>query len=76
MPPSNTKKKKSRNEPTRCRDCKDGIDYKDLDILQKLVTQQGKMFGRKRSGLCAGCQRQARIAVKRARYLALMPFVG
>ena len=49
---------------------KDGkctVDYKDTRILQKLVTPQGKLFSRKRSGACAYCQRKLKIAVKRAR---------
>ena len=62
----------------RCRFCRDGkdIDYKDVATLQKLTTQQGKLFGRKRSGNCAKHQRQAKEAVKRARFLALLPYVG
>lgn len=65
-------------EKSRCRFCREGIsqiDYKDIGILQKLVTSQGKLFSRKRSGNCAKCQRQAREAIKRARFLALMPYV-
>ena len=42
----------------------------------KLVTPQGKLFSRKRSGACAFCQRRIQVAVKRARLLALLPFVG
>ena len=64
---------------TKCRFCRDKmkeIDYKDTASLQKLVTGQGKMFSRKRSGNCAFHQRSARRAVKRARFMALMPFVG
>jgi len=52
------------------------IDYKDIHLLQKLTTSQGKLFSRKRSGNCAKCQRHARKAIKRARYLGLMPYVG
>ena len=66
-------------EKSRCRFCREGIrriDYKDVSILQKLVTSQGKLFSRKRSGNCAKCQRMARTAIKRARFLALMPYVG
>jgi small subunit ribosomal protein S18 len=62
-----------------CRFMKEGkctVDYKDTRILQKLVTPQGKLFSRKRSGACAYCQRKLKIAVKRARILALLPFVG
>ena len=59
-----------------CRDKVDAIDYKDVHILQKLVTAQGKLYSRKRSGNCAKHQRQVQQAVKRARFLALMPYVG
>ena len=52
------------------------IDYKDLQSLSKMVSAQGKMLSRKRTGNCAKCQRNARRAIKRARFLALMPFVG
>jgi len=66
-------------EKSRCRFCREGIgriDYKDIHILQKLTTSQGKLFSRKRSGNCAKCQRMARAAIKRARFLALMPYVS
>ena len=52
------------------------IDYKFLEPLQKVVTAQGKIFSRKRSGYCAKCQKNVKLAVKRARYMGLMPYVG
>ena len=64
-------------ENTECRFCRDKIeyiDYKDLDSLSKLLTQRGKIFSRKRSGNCSSCQRKAQNAIKRARYLGLLPF--
>lgn len=63
----------------QCRFCRakvDYIDYKDVDGLQKLLTQRGKIFSRKRSGNCAGCQRKAQRAIKRARFVALLPFTS
>ena len=66
-------------EKSRCRFCREGIqdiDYKDIHLLHKLTTSQGKLFSRKRSGNCAKCQRNARAAIKRARFLGLMPYVG
>ena len=66
-------------DKSRCRFCREGItaiDYKDVNVLRKLTTSQGKLFSRKRSGNCAKCQRMARTAVKRARFLGLMPYVG
>lgn len=63
----------------RCRFCRDKtvyVDYKDTQILQKLTTAQGKLFSRKRSGNCARHQRAVKRAVKRARYIALVPYTG
>jgi small subunit ribosomal protein S18 len=64
-------------ERTQCRFCRRGqkyIDYKDIDTLKRLLTNRGKIYSRKRSGNCAGCQRKVKKAVKRARYIALLPF--
>jgi small subunit ribosomal protein S18 len=64
-------------EQTQCRFCRRGIkyvDYKDIGTLQKLLTNRGKIYSRKRSGNCAGCQRKAKKAIKRARHMALLPF--
>jgi small subunit ribosomal protein S18 len=52
------------------------IDYKNVDLAQRFVTPQGKIFSRKRSGSCGKHQRQLKMAVKYARYLALIPYVG
>jgi small subunit ribosomal protein S18 len=51
------------------------IDYKDVAMLQRLVSAQGKLFSRKRTGLDAECQRKVALALKRARFMALMPYV-
>ena len=66
-------------EQSKCRFCRDKtleIDYKDVNALIKLTTQQGKIFSRKRSGNCARHQRSARRAIKRARFMALLPYVS
>lgn len=72
--------KKRYTEVRKCRFCKmknmESIDYKDIVNLQKLTSGQGKLFSRKRSGNCAKHQRSAKIAIKRARFMALMPYVG
>lgn len=81
-PQQNNRRKKKRanltiREQTQCRFCREGtkyIDYKDIDVLQKLLTNRGKIFSRKRSGNCAGCQRKVKTAIKRARYMALLPY--
>jgi len=64
-------------EQSQCRFCREGIsyvDYKDIDTLQKLLTNRGKIFSRKRSGNCAKCQRKVQRAIKRARFMSLLPF--
>ncbi len=66
-------------ERTQCRFCRRGIeyvDYKDIDTMQRLLTNRGKIYSRKRSGNCAGCQRKVKKAIKRARYMALLPFTA
>ena len=63
---------------SKCRFCRSGvraIDYKDVQTLTRLITPQGKLFSRKRSGNCAMHQRAAKVAVKRARFIGLLPFV-
>ena len=72
-----TKRKKRFREQNKCRFCRektDQIDYKDTATLQKLSTDQGKLFSRKRSGNCARHQRSSRRAIKLARFMALMPY--
>ncbi len=51
------------------------VDYKDTNLLKKYVSERGKILGRVRGGLCAKHQRQISSSIKRARYVALMPFV-
>lgn len=51
------------------------IDYKDVALLQRVTSAQGKMFSRKRTGLDAQSQRRIALALKRARFMALMPYV-
>lgn len=52
------------------------IDYKNVEFLQKLITAQGKMHSRKRSGAAAQAQARIKRAIKRARYMALLPYTG
>ncbi|PJE68894.1 30S ribosomal protein S18 [Candidatus Shapirobacteria bacterium CG10_big_fil_rev_8_21_14_0_10_38_14] len=49
-------------------------DYKTVENLRRFVSDRGKIIPRSRSGLCAKHQRQATRAIKRARFLALLPF--
>ena len=52
------------------------IDWKDVPTLQRLCTGQSKILGRKRSGTSAKFQRRLKQAIQRARYMALIPYVG
>jgi len=52
------------------------IDYKDWQRLEKFTSSYGKIVPKRRSGVCSKHQRQLAIAIKRARYMALLPFVS
>jgi small subunit ribosomal protein S18 len=51
------------------------IDYKDIDVIKKFVNPHGRLIARKRTNVSANHQRQLANALKRARFLGLMPFV-
>jgi len=59
-----------------CEDKIDHIDYKDTVRLKKFVSERGKILPRRISGACAKHQRQLTTAIKRARVVALMPYVA
>jgi len=61
-----------------CRFCtqKLKIDYKEGDILRKFITERGKILPRRITGTCAKHQRALAQAIKRARIIALLPFVA
>ena len=52
------------------------IDYKQADQLRRFLTDHGKIRPRRQTGTCAKHQRQLATAIKRARHLALLPFVA
>jgi small subunit ribosomal protein S18 len=54
----------------------DPIDYKDVDLLRKFVTERGKILPRRITGLTSKQQRDLTLAIKRARILALLPFIN
>lgn len=62
--------------PAICPFCKGQmkIDYKDVSVLVRYITNQGKIVSRRRSRTCAKHQRGLAQAVKRARYLAMLPY--
>ncbi|MCB9805987.1 30S ribosomal protein S18 [Candidatus Nomurabacteria bacterium] len=51
------------------------IDYKDLKVLNNFINPQGRILSRKRTGLTAKNQRKVETAIKRARFMGLMPFI-
>ena len=53
-----------------------GIDYKDVNKLKRYVSERGKILPRRITGNCAKHQRALTVAVKRARHVALMPYVA
>ena len=52
------------------------IDYKDVNKLKKFITEKGKIVPRRMSGVCAKHQRLLAEAIKRARVMALLPYVA
>ena len=63
----------------KCRFCVEKvreIDYKDVVRLKRNVTERGKMIPRRITGNCAKHQRQLATAIKRARFMALLPYVA
>ncbi len=59
-----------------CQDKDEKIDYKDIKNLQKFLTSYGKIESRKRTGTCLKHQRKLVVAIKRARIIALLPFIN
>ena len=53
---------------------RDVVDYKDAELLRRFMSVQAKIYPRRKSGLCARHQRKVAEAVKRARYLGLVPY--
>jgi len=67
-----------RRQTKNCQLCESGIrqiNFKDDKLLSRFVTDQGKIVPRRMSGTCSRHQRQMGSAIKRARYLALLPFI-
>ncbi len=67
------------SRPKVCQFCTDkslSIDYKNVDLLKRFITDEGKIRPRRQTGTCARHQRALATAIKRARHLALLPFTG
>jgi small subunit ribosomal protein S18 len=52
------------------------VDYKNLELLSKLTNRHGRIVGRRKTGCSAASQNAITSAIKRARFMALMPYVG
>lgn len=59
-----------------CADKTEHIDYKDVDTLKKYTTDRGKILPKRITGTCAVHQRAVTTAIKRARIVALLPYVA
>jgi len=73
------RKPRKPNVDLKCALCESGVDhvtYKDVYQLKKFTSARGKIIGAQRSGVCAKHQRQLTRAIKRARHVALMPYVA
>ena len=71
--------RRRRKRPIRglkCHFCEAGVkpDYKEVEALRRFVSDRGKIVPRSRTGVCAKHQRRLAQAIKRARYLSLIPF--
>jgi small subunit ribosomal protein S18 len=67
------------SRPKICQFCADKnivIDYKQIDMLRRFITEDGKIRPRRQTGTCARHQRALAREIKRARQIAMLPFVG
>jgi small subunit ribosomal protein S18 len=72
-------RKRRKRRPKVCHYCADKIarvDYKESEKLRRYITDRGKIIPRRVTGACAKHQRQLTRAIKRARFLALLPFTS
>jgi small subunit ribosomal protein S18 len=70
---------RGRKPRRNCQFCVDNvkdIDYKDSDALSRYINEYGRLKPRRQTGACAKHQRAVAVAVKRARHIALLPFVA
>jgi small subunit ribosomal protein S18 len=58
-----------------CKDKVDEIDYKNVNQLRRYISEKGKIRNRRITGACRRHQRQVAVAIKRAREMALLPYV-
>ena len=70
------KKTSSKKVCAFCAEKAEYIDYKDVAKLKRYITEKGKIVPRRQTGTCAKHQRELTTAIKRARFMALIPYVG
>ena len=58
-----------------CKNKNQEIDYKDVELLKKFISPSGKITSRRITGTCAKYQRMVAVAIKRARFMALLPYI-
>lgn len=82
MENTNKEYKKSLRKPARrkvcnfCMEKSEFIDYKDIAKIRKYTSESGKILPRRMTGICAHHQRELAVAIKRARQMALIPYVA
>ena len=73
------KKKKEKERPKFCRFCKGGvkeIDYKEVSVIRRCMSPRGKILPSNTTGTCPKHQRQLAGAIKRARFIGLLPYIN
>lgn len=77
FPAAGGNKRRGKRRPKVCFYCVDkigSVDYKDVERLRKYISERGKIVPRRVTGNCANHQRQLTVALKQARYMALLPY--
>lgn len=79
--PAGARKRRPQQVRTRrvclfCADNAKAIDYKQTDMLKRFLTERGQIRPRRKTNLCTKHQRRLSTAVKRARFMALLPYTG
>lgn len=71
-------KKRRKRKIKKCKLCEMKVryvDYKDIRLLSEYITDKGKIVPKRVTGNCAKHQRMIKVAIKRARHMALLPFI-
>ena len=76
MPNDKARPRKRKKVCSFCVDKVEHIDYKDTAKLRRYLSERGKILPRRTTGTCAKHQRQLTIAIKRARHIALLPYIA